>query len=184
MERKPISKGAALTGVIVLAAIIGLVVWRPISGSATPHYSFPVPSRVQRAIAHGYRQLAYLPTRLPHGFRYTSYDGVRGFDFNVWFSSRRGQTVALEYGVVAAECVTQGSTHSFTVNGLRISWSGTYTDQRAWRCITYGRTTLTVSASRSVEGDANPLAGNGLTPKQRRDALQLAQVVAYAEPVR
>jgi hypothetical protein len=151
--------------------------------TARSSYSFVVPARVQRSIAHHYRQLDYLPTRLPRGLHYTSYSGVRGFQFTIWFSGLRAPS--LQYGVTVADCGAQGSPmHTFTVNGLQISWSGSYTEQQAWRCVTRGQTTLTVSAGRSVEGDANPLAGNKLTRKQRKDALQLAMVVAYAKPIR
>jgi hypothetical protein len=189
-RRRQIPKKTLLAGLVVLVLVttgtaIGLVVEQS-SGSATPSPSFAVPLRIQRAIAHSYPQFAYLPTQLPRGFHYTSYDGVRGFDFNMWFTSRGGQAAPLEYGVVAAGCGAQSSPmHSFTVNGVDVSWSGTYTDQRAWRCVARGGTSLVVQASRSVEGDANPLAGiNKLTPSQRRHALELAQVVAYAEPIR
>jgi hypothetical protein len=170
---------------LLLLAILGLAVWQP-TGSATPGHSFStvMPVSVQRAIAHRFPQFAYLPSRLPPGLRYTSYDGIRGFEFTVWFSSRSGRTPALQYGVLAADCAAQPSPmQSFTVNGVDVSWTGDYTNQRAWRCITHGRTSLVISASRSVEGDANPFAGNRLTPKQHGDALELAQVVAYAEPI-
>jgi hypothetical protein len=171
---------------LLLLGILGLAVWQP-TGSATPGYSpsTVVPVRVQRAIAQRFPQFAYLPTRLPHGLHYTSYDGVRGFEFNMWFSGRDGSTAALEYSAVAADCATQAAPmQSFRVNGVDVSWSGEFTGQRAWRCVTRGRTSLVVSASRSVEGDANPGEGNRLTPKQHRDALELAHVVAYAEPTR
>lgn len=177
---------ASGTSGILLLAILGLAVWRP-TGSATASYaSSTVPVNVQQAIAHRFPQFAYLPTRLPHGLHYTSYDGVRGFEFNMWFSSRGGATTAaLEYGVTVADCAAQAPPmQSFTVNGVDVSWSGDYTNQRAWRCITRGRTSLVVSAGRSVEGDANPIETNTLTQKQNRDALELAQVVAYAEPIR
>jgi hypothetical protein len=172
---------------LLLLAILGLAVWQP-TGSATPSYasSTVVPLHVQHAITRKFPQFfAYLPTRLPHGLHYTSYDSVRGFEFSMWFSSRNGSTAALEYSVVAAECATQASAmRSFTVNGVDVSWSGDYTNQRAWRCVMRGRTSLVVSASRSVEGDANPFEPGKPTPKQHRDALDLAQVVAYAEPIR
>lgn len=171
------------TGLLVLG-ILGLVLWHPAS-SRPPRHSFVVPGGVQQAIVDGYPQFAYLPTRVPHGLNYTSYDGVRGFEFDMWFGSRDGSTAALEYSVVAADCATQASPmQSFTVNGVEVSWSGDYTNQRAWRCVTGGRTSLVVSASRSVEGDANPFEPDKVTPKQHRDALGLAQVVAYAEPIR
>jgi hypothetical protein len=171
---------------LLLLAILGLVVWQP-TGSATPGHSFStvVPVSVQRAIAHRFPQFAYLPSLLPSGLRYTSYDGIRGFEFTVWFGSRSGRTPALEYSVLAADCAAQATPmQSFTVNGVDVSWTGDYTNQRAWRCVTRGRTSLVVSASRSVEGDANPFEPGKVTPKQHRDALDLAQVVAYAEPIR
>ena len=171
---------------LLLLAMLGLAIWQP-TGSATPSYasSTVIPLRVQRAIARRFPQFAYVPTRLPRGLHYTSYDGVRGFDFDIWFSNRSGTPGALEYGVTDADCAEQPSPmQSFTVNGVDISWAGDFTNQRAWRCVTRGRASVLVSASRSVMGDANPLDGNQLTPKQRRHALELAQVVAYAAPIR
>jgi hypothetical protein len=174
--------GVSVASGLLILGILGLVLWHPASSTQTRH-SFVVPGGVQQAIVNDYPQFAYLPTRLPRGLRYTSYEGVHGFEFNMWFGSQGGSTAALDYSVVVADCEAQAPPmQSFTVNGVDISWSGDFTNQRAWRCITGGRASFIVSASRSVEGDANPFETNNLTPKQHRDALDLAHVVAYAEP--
>jgi hypothetical protein len=86
--------------------------------------------------------------------------------------------------VLAGDCKAEGSPMlSFTLNGLHVLWSGEYTDQHAWRCVTRNGTSVVIEASRSVPGDANPVAGSP-TREQRRHALVLAKVVAHAKPIR
>lgn len=177
------STKTVLTGFIAVSlAAAGVASAAPRSSST--HQKSPVPPKVRRAIARHYRQFAYLPTRVPSGLQYTSYSGIRGFEFTISFDGTHAPS--LQYEAMLASCSTQGSpTHSFEVNGVDVLWTGTYTDQRAWRCITHNGNSVVVSASRSVQGDANPIApGNTLTPKQHRHALELARVVAYAEPIR
>jgi hypothetical protein len=68
---------------------------------------------------------------------------------------------------------------TFRIGGVKIYWSATYEDQQAWRCITRGRRQTLLQSAVSISGD------DGLaSAKQRRDALNLARVVAYAQPVR
>lgn len=170
----------------ILAPLLALTLAATAAGcggsSAPRSSSFPVPAHVQRAIARGYPQLAYLPTRLPAGVRYDSYDGVRGFEYTLWFGGSGGASKQLQFTVLAESCAGQGPPmQTFKIDGLDVSWSGLYTEQHAWRCITRGRTSLVVQATRSVSGDANP--GAPITSLIRRHALALADVVASAQPV-
>lgn len=171
---------------IVTVAVLGLAAASIASAArlgGSAHPKSLVPPKVERAIARHYRQFAYLPTRLPRGLHYTSYSGIRGFEFTISFDGTR--VPSLQYVATLASCGAQSSAmDTFELNGVNVAWTGTWTDQRAWRCVTHNGHSVVLSASRSIQGDANPIAGNQLTPKQRRHALELARVVAYAEPFR
>jgi uncharacterized membrane protein len=159
---------------LLLLAILVLMVWQP----GSPTYSAVVPVSVQQQIASEHPKLAYLPTRLPAHYRFTHWEDSSA-GFGMWFDPP-GQTppwrVELGYGVGPYDCASEGaSMHILRVNGLNVRWSATEADQQAWRCIDGG----VVDASASIPGDDSLK-----TPKQRQDALNLATVVAYAEPIR
>jgi hypothetical protein len=176
--------GCLLFALATACTAVGVLVWQQASSSATTSKAFPVPPKVRRRIAHRYSKLAYLPTLLPRRVHYASWYGVPGFSFTVLFSGTGSASQEIQYTVLAGDCKAQGSPMlSFTLNGFHVSWSGEYSDQHAWRCITRNGTSLVIQASRSVPGDANPIAGPP-TLKQRRHALVLAKVVAYAKPIR
>lgn len=142
------------------------------SGSASV-----VPRRVQQAIAKSDPDLAYVPTELPSGYRYSTHSAGPD-NVDIWFSARGGTPDELGFHVRKAHC-PGGATHTFTVNGVPVSWSGTYEDQEAWRCFTHNNVPVIVSASRSISGDS---ALN--TPRRRHDAMILAGLAANAERIR
>src|SRR5579875_2541251 len=115
------------TSGLVLLGILALAIWEP-TGSAAPSHSFPVPVGVRRAIARDYAQLAFLPTRLLPGLHYASYDGIRGYEFDMWFT---GAKEPLEFSVEqTSSCASQPSAmQTFTVDGVDVSWSGAFTNQ-------------------------------------------------------
>jgi hypothetical protein len=182
-RRKRLVAGSLLFALATACTAVGVLVWQQGSSSATTSATFPVPAHVRRKIAHRYSKLAYLPTLLPRRVHYASWYGVSGFSFTVLFSGTGSASQDIQYTVLAGDCKAQGSPMlSFTLNGLQVLWSGEYTDQHAWRCVTRNGTSLIIQAGRSVPGDANPIGGSP-TLQQRRHALVLAKVVAYARPI-
>ncbi len=133
-----------------------------------------VPHRVQRQIARLHPRLAFVPTLLPPGYHYAKWIAGRG-GFDISFDNPERTPNDLGYDVVKADCAAAGQAmKTFRMNGVNVSWSATYEDQQAWRCLKVGHTTLVLTASRSVAGDD---ALN--TPSRRRDALDLVRLVAY-----
>ncbi len=155
---------------LLLLAIVGLMVWQP----GGPHYSAAVPVSVQETIARENPKLAYFPTRLPAGFQYAS-DDVSQYGFDLYFTGA-GQP---SFGVGSGYCYPRGDAmHTFTLSGVSVSWSATYEDQQAWRCVNSGGTSVLIQATASVSGDDS--LNNSI---QRQDALNLATLVAYAKPI-
>ena len=159
---------------LLLAAVAGLWVVPSIAaGTASP----AVPARVQRALARAHPTLAYVPTRLPAGYHYSTHVvGRTGFD--VWFSKPGEAPDQLGYHVAQASCSLRGE-HTFRMNGITVFWSATYEDQQAWRCLRLAGRPVVVTASRSVPGDE---ALN--TPARRRRALDLVRLVVYLQRIR
>lgn len=157
------------------SCLIALLVVTFVAASASA--ASPVaPSYVQRGIAKRYRpELRYLPTRLPVGFRYAAWHAYR-LGFDIYFKRGPNGPPLLGFHVLVASCASyDGHMRAFKIDGVTVFWSAAHSDQQAWRCLTVGRLHLVLSSSNSVSGDS--LLN---TPKRRRDALDLARLVAFA----
>ena len=163
---------ASYASFVLLLAIVGLMVWQPgnpreglfIRLDAVKALSFPLYSHPHLAV--------YFPTRLPAGFHYVSHN-LSSTGFHIDLAGDHGPEVT--FGATKAGCSTMGRTmHTFAPSGIAVAWSGTMKHQRAWRCVDGG----VLSASASVLGDDSLK-----TSTQRRDALNLAMIVAYAKPI-
>lgn len=142
--------------------------------------SLPVPVAVQRQIQRRVGQTyRWVPMFVPDGEAYGRWERApHGNGFSIFFNRRGGPTDDLIFNVAPiGSCGSQfGPTmRTFNLRGLKVHWSATYEDQQAWRCVTSGGVRFAVWATQ-----AHPGAGN---PRSRR-ALDLARVVASAEPVR
>ena len=142
--------------------------------------SIAVPYRIQRTIVHADPMVAYIPTRLPAGYRSAKYASDRR-GFGIWFNNPVRSPNDLGYDVLVAACSTAGRPmHTFiSLNGVRVRWSATYEDQHAWRCLTRDGMAVILTASRSVAGDDSLI-----TPRQRHDALDLVRLIASSERLR
>lgn len=176
-ERRPLY--ASYASFALLIAIVGLMVWQPgnppqgrfIELGTVEGLTFPqgltVPLDPHPHLA------VYYPSRLPPGFRYVSRAKVSSAGFDMYLDGGRQGTVT--FAVTKDGCSKMGKAmHTFVPGGVAVAWSGTREHQRAWRCVDGG----VLSASASVTGD-----GSVKTPRQRRDARNLALLVAYARPV-
>ncbi len=146
-------------------------------------------------------RLAYVPTRLPtgtdgYGFYFGKWgvgaggelrrpkagDRARaGSGFGISFNQKGNSVPGLvAYWLGSGNCQSQGSAmHQFRLNGAAVNWSATYEDQEAWSCVRRGGTRFVVSVTRSVAGDDNLHSRQG-----RKDALELACMLAYIRPAR
>lgn len=161
---------------LILFAILGLMVWKPGNPEAT--YAAVFPKALQRQIVSETPQLAYLPTRLPNGLRYSRYIPQGSGDFVLQFKGPYGPD-ELAFSVQKARCYRPPAIRTFRVNGVRVVWGGTPDEQEAWRCITRHHVPLFVSADGPTFG-----ADQVDTPRGRQEMLDLVTVVGYAKPIR
>lgn len=160
-------------------AVLGLLVLvLALSGCGGAHrfaHLNGVPSYFLKAIETGYPGEAYLPSRVPKGFRYdSSRTYATSYDVNYEVT---GTAFGATFEMLQAPCRRFGhSSHMFVVNGRRIEWAGTFGVQQAWLCLTtkdghpFG-----LFARAAVSGD-----GSLNSPRHRRDAERLATLVGYA----
>jgi hypothetical protein len=158
-----------------------------------------VPHRVQAAIKRFEPRFAYVPTRLPpgsfgYGFRFGTWGVGDGGEFQTPRAGerdRRGSGFAISLnqkgnsvpGLITYSLAPRGncqsfgsSEYTFTINGVKVSWTGAAADQEAWRCVGKGTTRFVVAAT-GVDGGDNPRSGRG-----HKNALGLACVLAYIRP--
>lgn len=101
-----------------------------IAAAATP----PVPVLVQQAIVRRTPQLAYVPTRIPIGYRYLKWRWSQDAGaLRVWFRNKGGKEIVFtstwQYGACAA-----GKEKTFQLAGNKVYWSNQTGEQQAWRC--------------------------------------------------
>jgi hypothetical protein len=132
-----------------------------------------LPPRVQDAIKRSHPSFAYAPTVLPSGYHYQVWTNTNtGYD--IYFGPNP-QLADLGFHVTQESCPSVTPMATYRSNGVEVIWGGTYEDQQAWRCL---GPNLVMSATRSVAGDS-PIQ----TARQKRDALYLVRLVAYARQI-
>lgn len=105
-----------------------------------------VPLRVERAIAHVLPKLAYVPTHLPSGWRYHSWDTGRetpglfpqGTGVNIWFSILKQRSAGPGFHVFASPtCSVSGGEgrKTFRFGRIVVAWFATNVDGMTWRCV-------------------------------------------------
>jgi|SRR5579862_2772891 len=166
-------RGVALLGVLVLATALSACGSSPRSA----HPTGGAPSYFLKAIETGYPEMAYLPSRLPKGFRY---DGSRTYtrSYDIYYDVK-GIAFGTTFEMYQAPCRHFGhARHTFVVNGRRVEWSTISGVQQAWLCLTTSDGhPFGLSARAAVSGDRDLS-----TPRHRRDARRLATLVADALP--
>lgn len=129
-----------------------------------------VPARVRLAIIREYPGMAWVPGRIPSGFRYLSWKRSRkaasfGYQLNY-----EGASVSAQFAfqILRRTCPSAPSWPTmriFRVNGRRVRWSGSSSDQYAWLC------------KRTEQGRSYVIFAVGGGP-----ARMLADVVGFARP--
>lgn len=137
-----------------------------------------VPLRVQRLLKRRAPRAAYVPTRLPSGYRYFKHENLQRGGFDLYFTCCDDSRPLIGFDAVLvrrSEPCNQGSAaKEFRIGGIVVSWNAGHNDQEAWRCIRRGGTRLLLT----VSGEAQR---NGTSWRMPR---QLARMVAYARPIR
>ena len=115
--------GSVVTALTVPAAAAALV---------------PVPLVVQQAIKKRTSAVAYVPARVPFGFRYVrwSYAASPRPVTRIWFRRRLkppSWQIAFVASTQAGPC-PRGE-KSYQVDGNKVWWSHTRNEQQAWRCV-------------------------------------------------
>jgi hypothetical protein len=99
------------------------------AAAATP----VVPAFSQHRIAASVPALAYVPARLAIGWRYSRWNR-EGIALRIVFVNEAGREIVFSVSRFAGEC-RAGMAKSFQLDGVKVWWAQTATDQRAWRCV-------------------------------------------------
>lgn len=95
----------------------------------------PVPLRSQQAIKQRTTLYAYLPARVPIGFRYYRWSFTpKPAALRIVFRNKAGWEIVFSASPGAA-CTGAGKEKSFQLDGNKVYWSHTATEQHAWRCV-------------------------------------------------
>jgi hypothetical protein len=94
-----------------------------------------VPVRSQQAIKHRTALYAYVPARAPTGFRYYRWSFTpKPAALRIQFRNKAGWEVVFSASPGAA-CTGAGKERSFQLDGNKVYWAHTSSEQHAWRCV-------------------------------------------------
>jgi len=149
-------------------------------GSQSDRAAKPVvPLRVQRLLKERASLAAYVPIRLPPGYRYFTYQSFNAKGFDIFFTCCDDNLPLIGFHTVLvkrSEPCNEGSPAKvFRIDGVLIGWNAGHNDQYAWRCIRRGSTRLLIAVS------GEPLHAVGTSWRTPR---QLARMVASARPIK
>ena len=91
-----------------------------------------VPLPVQHQIAQKEPLVAYVPARLGIGWHYERWTHQGAL--RIYFSNKAGREIVFVAAPFKGNC-RAGMTKSFQLDGNKVYWSQTATEQRAWRCV-------------------------------------------------
>jgi hypothetical protein len=134
----------------------------------------PVPLSVQEAIVRRTPQLAYVPARVPTGYRYLKWRWAQDAGaLRVWFRSKAGKDIVFvstwQYGKCAG-----GKDKTLQLAGAKVYWARLAEQQQAWRCV----------APADVGGVAIQLTAATSQPPTKLPAASLGRVSASAQLIR
>jgi hypothetical protein len=122
-----------------------LIVFASLFVSAAP----PVPLHAQRAIKARTQVDAYVPARVPMGFRYYRWS-LKSPALRIVFRNKAGWEIVFSASS-AAGCSAAGKEKSFQLDGNKVYWSHTASGQEAWRCVTgVNRLRVRLAASTTI----------------------------------
>ena len=119
-------RGLMVTGTLVVGFAVASV-----AAASTPR----VPLHSQRAIKQRTTLYAYVPARVPIGFRYYRWSFTpKPPALRIVFRNKAGWEIVFSASPGAA-CSGVGKEKSFQLDGNKVYWSHTATEQQAWRCV-------------------------------------------------
>jgi hypothetical protein len=114
----------------VLIAILALGVS---AGAARATTAPIVPPPAQATIAMRAGALAYVPTRIATGFHYQSWQFRTGL-LRISFRNKAAWEITFTASPQSGSCAA-GKEKSFQLDGNKVYWAHTATQQQAWRCV-------------------------------------------------
>jgi hypothetical protein len=114
----------------VLAVLVVAAAVASTAGAATQPV---VPTFTQQQIAKRVPRLAYVPARIPTGYRYFRW-AVGGSALRIWFRNRAKHDVVFVAALRKTPCAA-GKEKTFQMGGNKVYWSHTANEQQAWRCV-------------------------------------------------
>ena len=116
---------------IVTGTLIAGFLVASVAAASTP----PVPLHAQQAIKHRTTAYAYVPARVPLGFGYYRWSfAPKPAALRIAFRNNAGWEIVFSASPGAA-CTGAGKEKAFQLDGNKVYWSHTATDQQAWRCV-------------------------------------------------
>jgi hypothetical protein len=96
-----------------------------------------VPRKSEQAIVRRAHALAYVPARVPSGFRYYAwrYSGGRIPALRIVFRNKAKWEIVFVASAGDGSCTGAGSQHSYQLGGNKVWWAQTDVGQQAWRCV-------------------------------------------------
>src|SRR4051794_20234009 len=96
-----------------------------------------VPLRVQRVLKKRAPKAAYVPTRMPRGFRYDHYENLGRWGFDLYFSCCGRAPIGFDaLRLRPTEPCNQGTAMKvFRIDGVLVAWNSGHNDEEAWHCI-------------------------------------------------
>jgi hypothetical protein len=118
---------------MIRSLVIALVVAAVTAGAASAG-SPVVPRHSQVAIRLKLPSLAYVPARVPSGFRYYRWATTTRPALRIWFRDKAQHEITFVATNQVGPCAT-GREKTFQLDGNKVYWSHTANEQQAWRCV-------------------------------------------------
>ena len=120
-----------------------------------------VPLHAQQAIKQRTALYAYVPARVPLGFRYYRWTFTsKPAALRIAFRNKAGWEISFVASAQAA-CAGAGKEKSFQLDGNKVYWSHTAAEQQAWRCVV-GRTRALIRLTASTTVPPTKFSDSGL----------------------
>ena len=126
-----------------MRTLVALSVFAIAASAASAAAAPVVPVRSQQAIARKIPRYAYVPARVPLGFRYYRWATTQSPQaLRIWFRDKAKREITFVASKQNGACAS-GKEKSFQLDGNKVYWSHSANEQQAWRCI--GAVRLTVA---------------------------------------